>query len=274
MLRAEILGLVTTTATKVAAVVALLGLVMTQLVFVVLLPALATGQVGPGAEALGDDLPVVDLTAAATQLDALSPLGTTLGGGSIGLALVAVVLLGVLAGTSDDRHGGIVGAVLASPRRSRVVVAKATAVGAGATVVGIVLAIVSLLTLIGSLALTATPFTAATGAVVATSARGVLAITCLAVIGLAVGILCRSQLTGVLVTIGALVAEPIVAAVAQLVGGGAAASWTQFLPVALAQSVIHGGAGTVGGGVAIAALLALTAVALVAASVALSRRDV
>lgn len=274
MFRAEIIGLVTTTATKVAAAVALLGLVLTQLVFVVLLPALATGQVGPGAEALGDDLPVVDLSAASTQLDALSPLGTTLGGGSIGLALVAIVLLGVLAGTSDDRHGGIVGAVLASPRRSRVVVAKATAVGVGAAVVGIVLAIVSLLTLVGSLTLTATPFTAATGAVVATLARGVLAITCLGVVGLAVGILCRSQLTGVLVMIGALVAEPIVAAVAQLVGGGAAASWTQFLPVALAQSVIHGGSGTVSGGGAIAALLALTAAALVAASITLSRRDV
>jgi len=274
MFRAEILGLVTTTATKVAAAVALLGLVLTQLVFVVVLPALASGQVGPGAEALGDDLPVVDLSAAATQLDALSPLGSTLGGGSIGLALVAIVLLGVLAGTSDDRHGGIVGAVLASPRRSRVVVAKAAAVGVGGAVVGVALAVVSLLTLVGSLALTGTPVTAVTGAIVATSARGVLAVVCLAVVGLAVGVLCRSQLTGVLVMMGVLVAEPVVAAVAQLVGGGAAASWTQFLPVALAQSVIHGGAGTVGGGAAIAALLALTAVALVAASLALSRRDV
>jgi len=214
MFRAELLGLVTTTATKVAAAVAVLGLIMTQLVFVVLLPALASGQVGPGVEALGDDLPDIDLTASATQLDALSPLGTTLGGGSVGLALVAIVLLGVLAGTSDDRHGGIVGAVLASPRRSLVVAAKAAAVGAGAAVVGTVLAIVSLLTLLGSLALTGTPFTAVAGTVLATSARGVLAVVCLAAMGLAVGIVCRSQLAGVLVTIGVLVAEPVVAAVA------------------------------------------------------------
>ncbi|NRD25324.1 hypothetical protein [Frigoribacterium sp. VKM Ac-2836] len=274
MFRAEILGLVTTTATKVAAAVAVLGLVMTQVVFVVLLPALASGRVGPGAEALGDDLPDIDLASPTTQLDALSPLGTTLGGGSVGLALVAIVLLGVLAGTSDDRHGGIVGAVLASPRRGRVVAAKAAAVGVGAAVVGVVLAVISLLTLAGSLAVTTTPFTAVTGQVVATSARGVLAVVCLAVIGLAVGILCRSQLAGVLVMIGVLVAEPVLAAVAQLVGGGAAVSATQFLPVALAQSVIHGGSGTLGGGTAIVALLALTVVALAAASLVLRRRDV
>jgi len=274
MFRAEVLGLVTTTATKVAALVAVLGLVIAQLVFVILLPALATGQVGPGADALGDDLPQIDLASPAAQLDALSPLGSSLGGGSIGLALIAVVLLGVLAGTSDDRHGGIVGAVLASPRRSRIVLGKAAAVGAGGVALGVVLAVVSLLTLAGSLTLTQTPFAAAAGSVAATSARGVLAVACLAVLGLAVGILCRSQLAGVLVMMGVLVAEPVVAALAHLVAGDAASTVTQFLPVALAQAVIHGGTGVIGGGVAIAALLTLTAAVLAAAAVALSRRDV
>jgi len=274
MLRAELLGLVTTTATKVAAAVAVLGLVLTQLVLVTLLPALARGDVGPGAEALGDDLPQVDLGSAAAQVDALSPLGATLGGGSIGLALLAIVLLGVLAGTSDDRHGGIVGAVLASPRRGRLVAGKAAAVGLVGAAVGVVLALVSLVTLVGSLAVSGIPVVTPAGSIAATSVRGVLAVACLAVLGLAVGILCRSQLAGVLVMIGVLVAEPVVAAVAQLLVGGAAATWTQFLPVALAQSVIHGGTADVPGAVAVAALVGLTAAAVAAAGVALSRRDV
>ena len=120
MFRAELLGLTTTTATKVSALVAVIGLILTQLMFVTVLPALARGDIGPGAEALGADLPVLDLTSPAAQLDAINPLGASMGGGSIGIALLAIVLLGTLAGTSDDRYGGMVGAALASPRRGRI----------------------------------------------------------------------------------------------------------------------------------------------------------
>ncbi|QLD12469.1 hypothetical protein [Microbacterium oleivorans] len=274
MVRAELLGIVTTTATKVAVAVAMLGLIMTQLVFVTLIPALTRGDLGPGAAALGDDLPSVDLADRAAQLDALSPLGTTMGGGSVGLALIAIVLLGVLAGTSDDRYGGMVGAVLASPRRPRVVMGKAAAVGIVGGVVGVILALVSLLTLAGSLAITGISFAPALGELAGTSARGVLVVASLAIVGLGVGIVCRSQLTGVLVMIGILIAEPILTAVAHLVGGGAQVVWTQFLPLALAQNVIHGGSITVNGAVAIGALLAVTAAVLAAASFSLSRRDV
>ena len=55
MFRAELLGLTTTTATKVSALVAVIGLILTQLMFVTVLPALARGDIGPGAEALGAD---------------------------------------------------------------------------------------------------------------------------------------------------------------------------------------------------------------------------
>ena len=274
MIRAELLGLVTTTATRVAAAVAVLGLLLTQLTLVTLLPALAAGTVGPGAAELGVDLPVLDLASAAAQLDQLNPLGGAMSGGSIGLALVAVVLLGVLAGTSDDRSGGVVGAVLASPRRTRLVLAKAAAVGLGGLAVGVLLSLTALATLLGTLAATGTPVVAAPGDIAAALARGALAVAGLALIGLAVGILCRTQLAGVLVMMAVLVAEPVVAGLAQLVGDGGAPGWTRFLPVALVQSVVRAEPAGPGAGIAALGLVALVAALLAAASVALSRRDV
>lgn len=272
MFRAELLGLTTTTATKVSALVAVIGLILTQLTFVTVLPALARGDIGPGAAALGVDLPALDLTSAAAQLAAINPLGASMGGGSIGIALLAVVLLGTLAGTSDDRYGGMVGAALASPRRGRIVAGKAMAVAVVGVVIGAVMAVVSLTALLVALAMTGTPFTAGVGDVAATLGRGIVAVAGLALIGLAVGILVRTQLAGILTMLAVLFAEPLLTAMTSLIGGSAPV-WTQFLPVALAQNVIHGGSADVNVGAALAALAALSAAALAAASVALSRRD-
>lgn len=273
MFRAELLGLVTTTATKVSALVAVAGLVVTQLTFVTLLPALARGDIGPGAEALGSDFPVLDLTSASAQLDAINPLGASMGSGSIGIALIAVVLLGTLAGTSDDRYGGIVGAALASPRRSRIVVSKALAVGLGGVVLGAAMAVASLAALLLTLAVSGIPFAAGIGDTVATLGRGVIAITALSLIGLAIGILVRSQLAGIITALAILFAEPLITATTSVISGGVAPVWTQVLPLALAQNVILGGSDALHFGTALAVLAALTAAALAAASVALSRRD-
>lgn len=274
MFRAELIGLVTTTATKVTAAVAVVGLIVTQLAFVTLMPALADGDIGPGLDALGSDFPVLDLASRAVQLDALNPLGASMGSGSIGVALLAITLLGVLAGTSDDRYGGIVGAALASPKRFRIVAAKAGAVALVGAALGVVLALVSLVTLALTLLASGTPFVLDAADLAARFGLGVLAVTALSVIGLAVGLIVRTQLAGVLTMIAVLILEPIVVSSIQLVGGGTPPVWTQFLPVALAQGVIHGGTDGLGPFVVILALVALTAALTVAASAALSRRDI
>lgn len=273
MFRAELIGLTTTTATRVSALVAVVGLILTQLTFVTLLPALARGDIGPGAEALGPDFPVLDLTSAGAQLAAINPLGASMGSGSIGIALIAIVLLGTLAGTSDDRYGGMVGAALASPRRVRILAGKALATGLGGVVIGAVMAVASLAALLVALGASGTPFTAGVGDVIATLGRGVVAITGLALLGLAVGILVRTQLAGIITMLAILFAEPLLTAMTSLIAGGTSPVWTQFLPVALAQNVILGGSADVNLGAALVALAAVVAAALAAASVALSRRD-
>ncbi len=274
MFRAELLGLVTTTATKVSATVALVGLIVTQLMFVTVLPALARGDIGPGAAELGADLPALDLTSAAVQLSAINPLGASMGGGSVGVALLAIVLLGVLAGTSDDRYGGIVGAVLASPRRGRIVIAKAAAAGAAGLVVGAMMAVASLATLLGTLVVAGIPLTAGAGGILGALGRGALVTACLLVIGLAVGILTRTQLAGVITILAIVFVEPIIMAITQLISGGVGSVWTQFLPVTLAHTVIAGGSDGTNLVIATAALIAITAGALGAASLALARRDI
>ena len=273
MIRAELLGIATTTATKVATATALLGLVLTQLAFVILLPALARGDIGPGPEALGDDLPGIDLTTGAMQMGALSPLGASMGGGSLGITMLAMALLGVLAGTSDHRFGGIVGAALAAPRRGRIMAAKTAAAAVAGLVVGVVLVALSAMTLLVSLAAAGISFAVEPLALVGLLGRGTLAVVCLVLIGLGVGVLARNQLAGVLVMLAVLVGEPMIAATAQLVTGTVPA-WTQALPVALTQAAIGAGPSTWGPGVAMAALVGLTAVVLAAATLALQRRDI
>lgn len=273
MFRAELLALVTTTATKVATATAVVGLVLTQLTFVTLLPALANGDIGPGADALGDELPRTDLSPDAVQMDALSPLGASMGGGSLGITMLALALLGVLAGTSDYRFGGIVGAALAAPRRGRIMAAKAAAAAVAGLVVGVSLAVASAVTLLLALAVAEIPFAVGPLTLLGLLTRGALAVGCLVLIGLAVGVLSRNQLAGVLVMLALLVGEPMVSAIAQLVTGTTPA-WTQALPVALTHAAIGAGPSLWGSGVALALLLALTGVALAAATVALQRRDI
>ena len=271
MLRAELLNIFSTTAAKVTAVLALAGLIATQLAFVSLLPAIMRGDIG-GEEGAAEGL-VFDLSASATQLDALSPLGASMSGGSVGIAILAVTILGVLAGTSDYTSGGIVGAALAAPRRWPIVAAKAGASGITGVILGTALGLVSTTILLVTLAVSGTPFAPDMAESAAVVARGVVAVTSLVLIGLAVGMLTRSQLAGVLVVLTVMLAEPIVAAVTQL-STGTVPLWTQLLPVALAHATIGAGPTVLPPLTAGAILLAVTVVALGTATVVVRRRDI
>lgn len=273
MYRAELIGVRSVLATKVAALVAVLGLAATQVTFVTVLPALARGDIGPGAAALGDDLPAFGLASSAEQLGALSPLGSTTGGGSLGIVVIAVALLGVLAGTSDYRFGGIVGAALATPRRSSILVAKAAATATVAAGIALALVVVSLATLAVTLVTSGIPIAVDPLAVAGVLARGGLVIVLIALIGLAVGVLLRHQLAAVLVMLAILVLEPIVQATAGLITGGAPI-WTQVLPVALAQAAVGAAPAALPPLLALGLLAALTAASLAAAAFALRRRDI
>ncbi|MUK01270.1 hypothetical protein GM708_04590 [Vibrio cholerae] len=269
MLRAEILKLTTTTSTRTAVLIAALGLIITQLAFTLLLPGLREDG-SAGAEVTAE-LPVIDMGLAENQLAALNPFGASMSTGSIGVVMVAVVLLGVLAGTSDFRYGGITGAALAEPRRSRIVLAKAGATAVAGGVAGVVLAVTAFLTLAVTLLTQSTALNASLPQVLGLLGRGALAVTLLSLIGLGVGLILRNQLAAVLVMLGALVFETVLMSIVQLATGTLPA-WAQLLPVSLSHAAIGSG-GALGSGPALAALAALTAIVLAAAVLTLRRRD-
>jgi ABC-2 type transport system permease protein len=272
MVRAELLNLASTTSAKVTALLALAGLVVTQLAFVALLPAIARGDIG-GVEGAADEMGGFDLSAAASQLDALSPLGASMGGGSVGIAILAIAIFGVLAGTSDYRFGGIVGAALAAPRRWPILTAKAAASGISGLVLGTVLVLTSAAVLLVTLAVSGTPFTLDIGQAAAVLGRGAIVVTCLVLLGLAIGILTRSQLAGVLIVLTVMLSEPLVAGVTQM-AAGTVPVWTQVLPVALANAAIGTGPSLLPPLVAGGILIGITAVALIAAGAVVRRRDI
>jgi ABC-2 type transport system permease protein len=274
MIRAELLKLTSTRAARVAAIVGIGGLVATQVTMVTLLPALANGTVGPGAEALGGDVPEFDLATHAAQLAAASPLGSTTGAGAIGIAVLAVLLLGVLGGTTDYRFGGIVSTALAQPRRGGILVSKAGAMALAGLMVGVAYALVSLATLLISLPFVGAGLVVSAPDLLGVFLRGALVVALLALLGLGVGILARNQLVGVLAMFGVLLLEIIVQGMVQLVTGTLPV-WAQLLPLALGQAAVSpGAAGALPPVAALAVLAALVAGVLVAAGAAMRTRDI
>jgi hypothetical protein len=272
MFRGELLKLSTTAATKVALAVGIVGLIGTQLVLVIFLPALASGAIGPGPDAFEGDIPAFDLATASAQLAALSPLGASEGGGSLGLASLAVLVLGVLAGTTDYRFGGIVPTALAEPRRSRILAAKALAMGVTGLVLGVVYALVSLVALLISVAATGATLSVGALDIAAVMGQGVVVVALLALVGLGIGVLARNQLAGVLTMLGVVVAELIVQALAALVSG-AQPVWAQLLPLALSQAAIGATPAALPPLAALAGLVGWTVLILGAATFAIRRRD-
>ncbi|AWB85402.1 hypothetical protein [Mycetocola zhujimingii] len=274
MIRAELLKVTTTRATKAAIGVGIAGLIATQVTLVTVLPALASGAIGPGREALGDDLPAFELTSAAAQLAAVSPLGSSTGAGSIGIAVLAVLMLGVLAGTTDYRFGGIVPTALAEPRRGRILAAKVGAMAIVGAVVGVAYAVVSVATLLISLTLAQTDLAVSIPDLLGVLGRGALVVPLLGLLGLAIGILARNQLGGVLITLGVLLFELIAQATIQLVTGSLPV-WAQLMPLSLGQAAVSPGvAGSIPPLIAVAALAALIAVVTAAAGAAMRSRDI
>ena len=273
MFAAELLKLRTVAAPAVTIAIGAVGLLLTQVLLVTVIPAIANGTIDTNGEVGAAELGPVDPGALPFQLAALDVLGGGSGTGSVSVATIAVLILGLLVATTDYRHGGIVATALAQPRRGRILAAKASATAVTAAAFGVLLAIIAAGVLVVTVVvlpgaeLVLDPLTA-----LAVLGRGVLVVVLLALLGLGIGVLVRSQLAGVLVVVALLLLEPIVQAVAGLISGGVPL-WAQLLPVSLGRTAIAAPEGGLVWGVALAALGGVVAVVLVAASAVLRRRD-
>lgn len=270
MFRAELIKLTTVRSTKIAAGIGIGGLALTQLLMFWLLPALSSGLI-----AVPDDLglPIIDIGSFAFQYASLNLVNGGTGAGSIGIALVAILSIGLLAATTDYRWGGMASAALAQPHRGRILAGKAAATAVAVAAVGIAYAIVCFLVLVASTSLSAAGLVVSLGDVLSTSVRGVMALVLLALCALAVGVLVRSQLAAFLIVIGFIMVEPIIQGLVALMQ--ASAGWTQFLPLALAQTAAGDPAAMQGISplIALGVLAVGTAAILLIAGVTLKRRD-
>jgi len=274
MVRAELLKLRTVTGTWVALAIGVLGLLLTQVLTITVLPAIASGVI-PGAD-IGDELGNLDPGSLGFQVAALNVLG---GGGnslgSVSITAIVVLILGLLVATTDYRFGGIVSTALAEPRRWRILGGKTAATAVTAALLGVVLSVICLGTLLVSTAvLPGVDLVVPAPDIAFTLMRGIAVVVLFALLGLAIGTLVRSQLAGVLVVIALLFVEPILQGLAQLLTG-AVPLWAQLLPLSLGLSAIAGAdAGlAIPPAVALLALAGIVALLLGLAGTVLRRRD-
>ena len=143
---------------------------------------------------------------------------------------VFVVLLGVLAVTSEHQHGDVVWRYLIEPSRGIHVVAKALTnalVGAILGMVALEVGVVVTMVRLGAPA-SAGPVTSVAGAIGGVALAGVL--------GVGIGAAVRNQTAAVVGTlVGVLLVEPLIAAVAPAIGA--------YLPGAAAAAAAGGKAG-------------------------------
>ncbi|MBD7998063.1 MULTISPECIES: hypothetical protein [Oerskovia] len=295
MFRAELLKLRTTRTPWVLGIVALAGMILVQ-ALTIALPRVLSSLEGLGGGAtvglqaspemtadLAPDLTgLTDLGAAPVQRAMLDLLGNgPAGSGSAGVSVICMLLLGVLAVTTDFRTGGIVPTALVVPSRLRVLAGKAGATAVVALVIGAALAVLTALGLLAAVASTpGAQLMVDAGDVLGVWGRGLLVLVLFAWLGLGIGTLIRGQVAAILVVVGLVVVEPLVQAAVVLLSGGtsSAAAW---LPLGLgslastgqsATSVL-GGLAPMGVGVAVLGLVAWVAVALGSGAVTFRRRD-
>lgn len=175
-----------------------------------------------GDERYAGLMELLDLRAAGFQLSLVDVVSTGpfAGSGSVGLVTTCALLVGVLVGAGDFRHGGIVAAALTTPDRLRLVANKAGAVCATLAGAGIVLVAVSVTALTS--AVLPTPgagFRVTPLQIAAVGLRGVLVLVLLGLVGLGLGLLIRHVTVAVVLVFAVSVAEPVLAVVARVVIG-------------------------------------------------------
>jgi ABC-2 type transport system permease protein len=179
-----------------------------------------------------------------------------------------IVLLGAIGMTGEWRHHTITGTVLAAPDRLRLLVAKAVAYSLAGVVLSLLVTVATML--VGTLILDIRgETTLGIGGLGDVLWRNLAVAALLGPLGVGIGALVRNQIVTVVALIAmAAVLEPAVSQVAPGVG--------RFGPLAGAPGGVLGGpdaGGLLTPGLALAVLIAWTAVACTAATVRLRNRD-
>ncbi len=194
----------------------------------------------------------------------VAPISTAQGLATVstatGVTMILAAVLGVLLSSGEYRHTSASLTYLATPRRGRVLAAKAIAAGLVGLIYGILAGLVATGTALVFIAAHHDHVTLGTGTLVAHIAGAGLGAALLAVIGVAVGSLIRAQVPGIIgMLVWCLVIETIL--------GGSVTAIRPYLPYTIATTLGGAklGAGAFGPGYSVTSQHALPfAVAAVA----------
>ena len=226
----------------------LLAILLAEAVFVGLLLAFLPDLID-GLIALNDVIPnatsadqftdeqLAALTLASPQFQVL--IADILGNTGLGASLpaIATTLFGALTITGEFRRGSITSAVLDQPIRSRLILAKATALVATVTVAGIVLGGVRAGMLAIGLAVQGDPLLIDVPELFAMWVLGIVGLMLYTLLGLGIGLLIRNQVATVSVIFAGIVIESIIRPLALLIFGGA--NPTLYLPFGLVPDIVR-----------------------------------
>lgn len=164
----------------------------------------------------------------------VAPISTVAGLASVttvtGFAMVIAAVLGVIITSGEFRHSSATLTYLATPNRGRVLVAKAVAAASGGAIFGLVAGIIATGVGLTFVAAYGDHVTLGAGALVGHVAGAALGAALLAILGVGVGSLIRSQLAGVIgVFVWCMVLESIL--------GGAVTSIRPYLPYTAASTL-------------------------------------
>lgn len=279
MYRAELFKLRSIRAPWITAAIAVAGMLFMQALSLLIprVPSIAETLASEGVGSAS----LLDPATEGFQRDLIALVGVGPGGGSsVGIVPAAILLLGVLAATSDLRSS-IVPTLLAAPHRVRVVAGKVGALVTASTIVAVVLAAVTALGLFTSVS-TTEGASIALGAteILGVWGRGVVVLALLALLGFGIGMLVRSQVAAIVIACALLFVEPMVQAIAALLSPGS--NPTAWLPMTLSTvastghsaSQLLGGSTGMGAGTALGVLAAWVAVLVTAATLAFRARDI
>jgi ABC-2 type transport system permease protein len=147
-----------------------------------------------------------------------------------GVAMILAAILGVLLASGEHRHTTATLTYLATPRRGRVLTAKALAAALVGFAYGILAALVATATALVFVAAHHDHVTLGTGTLIAHVAGAGLGAALLGILGVAIGSLIRAQIPGVVgVLVWCLVIESIL--------GGTVTAMRPYLPYTLATTL-------------------------------------
>lgn len=283
MIRSELLRIRYSLAAKLLLAVLVAEAVSISLLFTAL-PAMIDGLIAlndvipnaTSADQFSDaQLQALSLAAPSAQQTNIDVLGNS--GTGISLPALAALLFGALTITTEHRRGSLTPAVLAEPRRGRLLQHKLTALTLTALGATVVLTLLRLLLLLIGVAVQGEALLLDPAQIIGFGLRGMLTLTLYTWIGFAIGLLVRSPVT-VILTLGAAVAiESIIRPIVTVIFG--TPNPTQYFPLGLVPdisgtnplSAINDAPAFMGGIGALPALLTLGAWAIATLTIAAIR---